>query len=94
MIPGSPADRSGAAPGMKLVAVNGRRFSREVLRDAIRETKTRSQPAELLLENGEFFTTHRLEYDGGERYPRLTRDPATADLLSEIIRPRAAVPIR
>ena len=26
-------------------------------------------------ENGEFFTTHRLEYDGGERYPRLTRDP-------------------
>ena len=94
VIPGSPADRSGAAPGMKLVAVNGRRLSREVLREAIRETKTRSQPAELLLENGEFFSTHRLEYDGGERYPRITRDPAMADLLSEIIRPRAAVPGR
>ncbi len=91
VIPGSPADRAGVAPGMKLVAVNGRRVSPEVLRQAIRDTKAR-RPLELLTENGEFFAAHRLEYDGGERYPRLERDPTRADLLSEIIRPRASAP--
>jgi predicted metalloprotease with PDZ domain len=92
VIPGSPADRAGVAPGMKLVAVNGRRLSPEILRQAIRETRSRARPLELLTENGEFFATHRLEYDGGERNPRLERDPARADLLSEIIRPRASAP--
>jgi predicted metalloprotease with PDZ domain len=91
VIPGSPADRAGVAPGASLVAVNGRRFSREVLREAIRDARGGSRPAELLVENGEFFTTHRLEYDGGERYPRLERDPAAADLLAEILRARAPV---
>ena len=89
VIPGSPADRAGLLPGTRVVAVNGRRFSPEVLRDAIRETKTRTQPLQLLVENGEFFATHRLEYDGGERYPLLERDAARPDLLSAIIRPRA-----
>ncbi len=92
VIPGSPADRAGVAPGMKLVAVNGRRLSPEILRQAIRDTRARARPLELLTENGEFFATHRLEYDGGERYPRLERDPTRADLLSEIIRPRASAP--
>jgi predicted metalloprotease with PDZ domain len=90
VLPGSPADRAGVGPGMKLIAANGRRVSRETLRDAIRETKTLSRPIELLVENGSFFRTHRLEYGGGESYPSLERVPGSADVLSEILKPRSA----
>jgi len=85
VVPGSPAAAAGVGPGMKLVAVNGRRWSREVLRDAIK--RSRARPMELLLENGEFFKTVRLDYAGPERYPHLERDPTRPDQLSQIIRP-------
>ena len=75
--------------GAKVVAVNGRRWSSPGLRQAIRETKTGPHAIELLAENGEFFTTHRLEYDGGERYPRLTPVAGAPDVLSAIIKPLA-----
>jgi predicted metalloprotease with PDZ domain len=92
VLPGSPADRAGIGPGMTLIAANGRRFSRETLRDAIHETKTLSRPIELLVENSGFFRTHRLEWNGGESYPSLERDAAKPDLLGEILKPRSAPP--
>src|SRR5262249_40972635 len=51
VIPDSPAARAGLGPGMHLVAVNGKRFSRDILREAIRST--RSKPIELIIENGD-----------------------------------------
>lgn len=89
VIPGSPADRAGVGPGMKLVAVNGRRFSGQVLRDAIRATATPGHPLTLLAENGEFFRTAALDYTGGERYPQLAREASRPDVLGRIIAPRA-----
>jgi predicted metalloprotease with PDZ domain len=91
VLPNTPADKAGVGPGMKLVAVNGRRFSREVLRDALRETKT-SKSIELLLDNGEFFRTFKIDYDGGDRHPNLTADPAKTDLLAQIIKPLTPEP--
>ncbi|HEY6147497.1 MAG TPA: hypothetical protein VIZ69_07350, partial [Thermoanaerobaculia bacterium] len=88
VVPESPAAKAGVGPGMKLVAVNGRRWVKETLREAIRASA--SQAIELLVENGEFFRTYRLDYSGGERYPHLERDTARPDLLSSIIAPRAA----
>ncbi len=41
VIPGSPAYAAGIGPGMKLVAVNGRRWSKDVLRDTLRTSKAR-----------------------------------------------------
>ncbi len=89
VIPASPADRAGMSAGAKLVAVNGRRWSSQGLRQAIRETKTGPHPIEMLVENGEFFSTYRLEYDGGERYPRLEPVAGAPDVLSTIIKPLA-----
>ena len=88
VMPDSPAAKAGVGPGTRLVAVNGRRWSREILRAAIRASRT--APVELLVENGEFFRTYRLDYAGGERYPRLERDTAKTDLLSSIARAAAA----
>ncbi|MEP6801809.1 MAG: PDZ domain-containing protein [Acidobacteriota bacterium] len=88
VVPESPAARAGIGPGMRLVAVNGRRWSPDSLRQAIRES--RSTAVELLVENGDFYRTYRLEYSGGERYPRLERDAGKPDLLTSILRPLAS----
>jgi predicted metalloprotease with PDZ domain len=87
VIPGSPADKAGVGPGMRLVAVNGRRWTRETLREAISDSKAHS--IELLVANGEFYRTHRLDYSGGLRYPRLERDSKAPDLLTAIFTARA-----
>jgi predicted metalloprotease with PDZ domain len=87
VVPDSPAAKAGVGPGMKITAVNGKRFSKEVFRDALKASKT--HPVELLLENGDDFATYRIDYSGGERYPDLERDSSKPDVLSQIIRPLA-----
>jgi hypothetical protein len=44
-------------------------------------------PLELLAQNRVFFSTYRLDYHGGEKYPWLERDPTKPDLLAKIIAP-------
>ncbi|HEX8070694.1 MAG TPA: hypothetical protein VF546_12130 [Pyrinomonadaceae bacterium] len=88
-VPDTPADAAGLSPGMKLVAVNGRRYSPEVLHDAIRAAKTDRDPVELLVENADYFRTYKLDYHGGERYPHLERIAGRPDLLADILRPHA-----
>ena len=89
VIPGSPAAKAGLSPGMTLVAVNRRKFTKQIFRDAMKMDKGSSTPLEILASNGDYFKTYLLDYHGGERYPRLERDTSTADMLSEIIRPIA-----
>jgi predicted metalloprotease with PDZ domain len=88
VVPESPAARAGIGPGMHLVAVNGRRWSHDVLREAIRASS--KQPVELLLENGDYYRSYKLDYTGGERFPKLERDTARPDLLTRIITPLSA----
>jgi len=90
VIPGTPAALVGIGPGMKLLAINGRKWSPDVLRDALRAAKGSSGPIELRVENAEHYQTYRLDYHDGERYPHLVRDAARTDLLDQILRPRAS----
>ena len=76
-------------PGMKIIAVNGRAYNAEILRDAIRAAKGASGPIELIVQNGEYYRTVRLDYHDGLKYAHLERDPARPDLLSEILKPHA-----
>ena len=87
-IEGMPAATAGIGPGMKVVAVNGRRFTADVLRDALKAGKTSSQPLELLVENTDYYKTYKLDYHGGEKYPHLVRDDSKPDMLSDIIKSR------
>jgi predicted metalloprotease with PDZ domain len=89
IVPGSPAAKAGLAPGMKLLAVNGRRFSPDGLKKAVAATNTiTTGKLELLAENGDFFKTHVIDYKGGARYPRLEKVEGKPDLLTEIVKPR------
>src|SRR5208282_6504515 len=45
------AAKAGIGPGMKIVAVNGRKFSGDAWHDAIRAAKTSPSPIELIVEN-------------------------------------------
>ena len=86
---GGPAQKAGLTPSVKLIAVNTRQYTPTVLREAIAKTATDAKPIELLVKNGEFYQTVRIDYKGGERYPHLTRDTATPDLLTAILAPAA-----
>jgi predicted metalloprotease with PDZ domain len=83
-IEGMPAALAGITPGMKVIAVNGRQYSADVLRDALKAGLNTTTPLELLVENTDYFKTYKIEYHGGERYPHLVRDESKPDLLSEI----------
>ncbi len=85
VVEGSPAAKAGVASGMKLVAVDGRKYSSEVLKDAIARAKSRPAPIELLVEQSEFYRTLKVEWHGGERWWGLEREPAKADLLAKIL---------
>ena len=87
-IEGMDAARAGIGPGMTIIAVNGRRFTPEVFRDALARSKNSSQPLQLLIENTDYFRTYNLDYHGGEKYPHLVRDESKPDRLSEIIKAR------
>jgi predicted metalloprotease with PDZ domain len=86
---GSPAAKAGMAPSMMVVAVNGRRFDRKIFEQALREAKTSRKPIEILAENGEFFHTFKIDWSGGEHYPRLEPLPGKPDTLSEVLKARA-----
>ncbi len=81
---GMPAALAGIGPGMKLIAVNGRQYSPEILREALKAGKSSTAPLELLVENTDYYKTYKLDYHGGERYPHLVRDESKPDLLTEI----------
>jgi predicted metalloprotease with PDZ domain len=87
-IEGMMAAKAGIGPGMKIVAVNGQRFSADILHDAIKGAKGGTDPIELLVENTDYYKTFKLNYHDGEKYPRLVRDESKPDLMSDILKPK------
>jgi predicted metalloprotease with PDZ domain len=88
----SPAYKAGLGPGMKLVAINGRRASDELLRQAIRESKGSTQPIELIVDHDGFIKLIKIEYHDGERYPHMIRVSGTAAFIDDILKPMTAHP--
>ena len=87
VVPGMPAAQAGVGGGMKLLAVEGRRYTSRRLRDALRLARGGTEPIELLVENADVYKVCRVDYHGGERYPVLVREPSRPDLLSAIGKP-------
>jgi hypothetical protein len=77
-------------PGMKITAVNGRKYSADVLHEEI----AAKRPLELSVEQGTWVGTVHLDYRDGERYPHLERIAGAPDVMSDILRPRGERPSR
>jgi predicted metalloprotease with PDZ domain len=85
----SPAYKAGLGPGMKLVAVNGRAYTDELLRQAIRDAKGSGPAVELIVESSKFFKVLKIDYHDGVKYPRLVREEKTPDLIEDVVKPLA-----
>jgi predicted metalloprotease with PDZ domain len=85
VLPEKVAAKSGIGPGMKIVAVNDRKYSSDVLREVLRDARN-SGSFELLVSNGKAFSTFRLNYRDGEKYPVLERN-GQPTLLDDILKP-------
>ena len=87
VIVGSPAYQSGIGPGMKLIAVNGQKWTPAVLRAALKKAQGTTQPIELLVVNAQFYRTYSVNYHEGEKNPHLERIVEQPDLLATMLAP-------
>src|SRR5262245_27681682 len=85
VLPDKPAAKAGIGPGMKVTAVNDRKYSSDVLREEIRDGANKGS-LELLVANGKSFATYKLNYREGGKYPVLERN-GQPPLLDEILKP-------
>jgi predicted metalloprotease with PDZ domain len=83
-----PIFRAGLASDVQIVAVNNIAFDGDKLKAAVKATKEKGPPVELLIKQGDLFRSIRLDYYGGLRYPRLERINGTRALLDNILEPR------
>jgi predicted metalloprotease with PDZ domain len=84
---GGPADKANLAPGAKILAVNGKVFSADALKAAIRDAKGNTEPIHLILQSDTFVSMADIAYHDGERYPVLERVEGSPTYLDEITKP-------
>ena len=82
---GSVADKASLAPGQKIISINGRVFSIEILTEALKAAKGTGTPIQLIVQDEDTIAPVTLNYSDGLRYPRLTRIGNTPDVLTEIL---------
>jgi len=83
-----PAFKAGLAPGMTIVAVNGREYGNDMLKDAVTEAKDGKAPVELLVKQSDRYETVRIDYHGGLLYPNLERIAGKPDRLTQLYKAR------
>ncbi len=84
---GGLAYLAGITPRMRVVAINDRAYTPDLLHDALKASPKNDQPIRLLIVNDDYYKSCSVNYHGGERYPHLMRVEAKADLLDEIAKP-------
>jgi predicted metalloprotease with PDZ domain len=88
----SDAYKAGFAPQWKIIAVNTVGYSDDGFKNALKNAKSTSEPLEFIVSNDNHFRTLKVDYHGGEKYPRLERDNSAPDLLVDILKPLTPAP--
>jgi predicted metalloprotease with PDZ domain len=84
-----PAFKAGLSSGMKIVAVDGKEFSSDVMKDAVSAAaKNKSAPVVLLVKNFDEYQTLNVDYHDGLKYPHLERDASRPDQLTQLLKAR------
>ncbi len=82
-----PAFKAGITSGMKVIGINGRVFTPDLLSDALKASLNNSQAIQFLVVVDDYYKTCTVDYHGGERYPHLVRDTAKPDYLDDLLKP-------
>jgi predicted metalloprotease with PDZ domain len=90
VVHGSSVFAVGLAPGMRVIAIGGRKWSADTARDVLRRAEHVTEPIELVVESADLVRVLHVDYHGGLRNPHLVRDESKPDLLSQILSPRSA----
>jgi predicted metalloprotease with PDZ domain len=82
----SLAFKAGLTAGKKIIAVNGRVFDSDRLKDIVTAAAKpgNTDKIELLVQDGDYYRTLSFDYHGGLRYPKLVRIDGTPDRLHDI----------
>lgn len=83
-----PAFNAGLAPGMTVLAVNGRAYKRELLKEAVATSNTRKEGITLLVKKFDRIDPIVIDYHGGAQYPVLERIEGKPDRLAELLKAR------
>ncbi|MQS42489.1 M61 family metallopeptidase [Xanthomonas translucens pv. translucens] len=83
-----PAFDAGIIADNSVVAVNGREYSADAIKEAITAAKGAAAPIELLVKRGNRYDTLRIAYHGGLQYPHLERIAGKPDRLSALYKAR------
>jgi predicted metalloprotease with PDZ domain len=86
---GSPAAKAGVTAGMKILAVDGRKMSSEVMSDTLARAKKDKRPIAILTELDGWYRTFEVAYSEGERFVTLERIEGKPDVLAQILAPHA-----
>ncbi|HYL61183.1 MAG TPA: M61 family peptidase [Candidatus Methylomirabilis sp.] len=84
---GSPAFQAGITSGMKILGINGRVFTPDLLPDVLKASKDSQQTIQFLVVSDDYYKTCTVAYRGGERYPHLVRDDSKPDYLADLLKP-------
>ncbi|MET0331941.1 MAG: M61 family peptidase [Dyella sp.] len=84
-----PAFKAGLSPSMKIIAVNGKEFTGDVLKDAVTAAaENKSAPVQLMVKNFDAYKTISVDYHDGLKYPHLVRDTSKPDQLNALLKAR------
>jgi predicted metalloprotease with PDZ domain len=84
----SPAFNAGLTVGTEILAVNGREFSGDSIKDAITAAKGTTVPVKLLVKSGDLYRTVDLNWHEGLKYPRLVKTGKGEGTLDRLLAPR------
>lgn len=82
-----PAFKQGLTTAAELLAVNGRAFSDEALRDAIVAAEGGKDPIKLIVRSGRLVREVAIQWNGGLRYPRLEKIGVGETSLDRLLMP-------
>lgn len=83
VVPGYPGDKAGLAPDMKIVSIDGTKYSD----DALKQAAKTGGAIDLIATYKEDVRHITLQYAGGPRTPHLERIPGTPDRFEDLLRP-------
>lgn len=84
----SPAFEAGIDLGDEIVAVNGRAYTGDRLKQAVKDAKGTKDPIKLLLKSGDRYREVAIDYHGGLRYPHLVKTATGEAGLDKLLQPR------
>jgi predicted metalloprotease with PDZ domain len=84
----SPLFNEGVTVSSTIIAVNGRQYSHDALRRAIREARGGREPIRLLIKRDDRYREVAIAYHDGLRYPVLERVGTGASNLDALLAPR------